>query len=52
MSQGVMFQEFEEKRRKDGFFPQLYKSVVQAMGNENIDKLVSQIDQWFIFKIL
>ena len=44
MSQGVMFQEFEEKRRKDGFFPQLYKSVVQAMGNENIDKLVSSND--------
>ena len=44
MSQGVMFQEFEEARRKDGFFPQLYKSVVQAMGSENIDKLVSFID--------
>ena len=51
MSQGVMFQEFEEKRRKDGFFPQLYKSVVQAMGNENIDKLVSYTnrDIRFIF---
>jgi len=34
-----MFQEFEEARRKDGFFPQLYKSVVQAMGSDNIDKL-------------
>ena len=37
---GEMFQEFEAKRAKDGFFPQLYKGVCQAMGSENIDKLV------------
>ena len=35
-----MFQEYEEKRRKDGFFPQLYKAVCTSMGEENIDKLV------------
>lgn len=40
MSRGEMFQEYEEKRRKDGFFPQLYKAVCNAMGNDNIDKLV------------
>ena len=38
-----MFQEYEEKRRKEGFFPQLYKAVCNAMGNENIDKLVRQV---------
>ena len=41
MSRGEMFQEFEEKRRKEGFFPQVYKGVCAAMGEENIDKLVS-----------
>ena len=40
MSRGEMFQEYEERRKKDGFFPQLYKAVCNAMGNENIDKLV------------
>ena len=40
MSRGEMFQEFEEKRRKEGFFAQLYKGVCTAMGEENIDKLV------------
>jgi len=39
MSRGEMFQEFEEKRRKEGFFPQVYKGVCAAMGEENIDKL-------------
>ena len=43
MSRGEMFQEYEEKRRKEGFFPQLYKAVCNAMGNENIDKLVRQV---------
>ena len=41
MSRGEMFQEFEEKRRQEGFFPQVYKGVCSAMGGENIDKLVS-----------
>jgi len=39
MSRGEMFQEAEEKRRKEGFFPQVYKAVCAAMGEENIDKL-------------
>lgn len=39
MSRGEMFQEFEEKRRNEGFFPQIYKAVCQAMGSDNIDKL-------------
>ena len=42
-SRDEMFQEYEEKRRKDGFFPQLYKAVCHAMGDENIDKLVSSL---------
>merc|ERR1712012_1291634 len=44
MSQDEMFQEYEEKRRKDGFFPQLYKAVCHAMGDENIDKLETMRD--------
>ena len=43
MSRGEMFQEFEEKRRKEGFFPQVYKGVCAAMGEENIDKLVNKL---------
>jgi len=39
-----MFQEYEEKRKKDGFFPQLYKAVCNAMGDENIDKLETMRD--------
>ena len=44
MSRGEMFQEYEEKRRKDGFFPQLYKAVCTSMGDENIDKLVIHLN--------
>ena len=44
MSRGEMFQEYEEKRKKDGFFPQLYKAVCNAMGDENIDKLETMRD--------
>ena len=52
MSRGEMFQEYEERRKKDGFFPQLYKAVCNAMGNENIDKLVSSFKlNFFIFII-
>jgi len=39
MSRGEMLQEYEDKRRKDGFFTKVYKAVCQAMGEENIDKL-------------
>ena len=44
MSRGEMFQEQEEKRRQNGFFPTLYKAVVAAMGEENIDKLDTMRD--------
>ena len=49
MSRGEMFQEYEERRKKDGFFPQLYKAVCNAMGNDNIDKLVRKYLFYFIF---
>jgi len=39
MSRGEMFQEYEEKRRNEGFFPQIYKAVCNTMGVENIEKL-------------
>ena len=38
---GEMFQEYEEKRAMEGFFPKLHKAVCEGMGEENIDKLVS-----------
>ena len=34
-----MFQELEEKRNKEGFFPKLHKAVCNAMGEDNIVKL-------------
>ena len=37
---GEMFQEFDEKRRVEGFFPKLHKSVCEGMGEENLDLLV------------
>ena len=37
---GEMFQEFDEKRRVEGFFTKLHKSVCEGMGEENLDKLV------------
>ena len=49
MSRGEMFQEYEERRKKDGFFPQLYKAVCNAMGNDNIDKLVRKYLFYAIF---
>jgi len=39
MSRGEMFQELEDKRRKEGFFPKLHKAICEKMGEENIDKL-------------
>lgn len=34
-----MLQEWEDKRRADGFFTKVYKAVCHAMGEENINKL-------------
>lgn len=39
MSRGEMLQEWEDKRRADGFFTKVYKAVCHAMGEENINKL-------------
>jgi len=36
---GEMFQEVEEKRRVEGFFPKIHKSVCENMGDANIEKL-------------
>jgi len=41
MSRGEMLQEYEDKRRKDGFFTKVYTAVCKAMGEENINKLES-----------
>ncbi len=47
---GEMFQEFDEKRRVEGFFTKLHKSVCEGMGEENLDKLVGTHFE-FIFKL-
>ena len=40
---GEMFQEVEEKRRVEGFFPKIHKSVCENMGDANIEKLVKYL---------
>ena len=47
MSRGEMFQEQEEKRRQNGFFPTLYKAVVAAMGEQHDSPPIpAWIDDW------